>query len=76
MRAVDRRDELARGFSRLSVEHRMALVLHHYLGLRPSDIARTLGIPEGTAASRLHYGLRALRAALDAEAVASGGTTR
>jgi len=76
MGAVDRRDELARGFSRLSVEHRMALVLYHYLGLRPSEIARTLGIPEGTAASRLHYGLRALRAALDADPVASGGTTR
>lgn len=64
---VDRRDELERGFSRLSAEHRMVLVMHHYLGLRMREIADLLGIPEGTAVSRLHYGARALRVALEPE---------
>lgn len=65
--AVDRRDELERGLSRLTVNHRMALALHFYLGLRPREIADLLGIPEGTVTSRIHYGSRALRAALEAE---------
>ena len=64
---LERRDELERGFARLSVEHRMALALHHYLGLRPAEIGRLLGVPEGTVTSRLHYGGRALRAVLEAD---------
>ena len=64
---VDRRDELNRAFQRLTPEHRMALAMHFYLGMRPGEIALTLGIPEGTATSRIHYGGRALRAALDLE---------
>ena len=72
--AVARRDELQRGFLKLSVEHRMALALHFYLGLRPAEIGRLLGIPEGTALSRLHYGGRALRTALEApEPIARAG---
>jgi len=63
---VAQRDELARGLDRLSIDHRMALTLHHYLGLRAIDIARVLGVPEGTVTSRLHYGARALRTALEA----------
>jgi RNA polymerase sigma-70 factor (ECF subfamily) len=62
---VARRDELERGFRRLSVDHRMALAMHFYLGLRPAEIARVLGIPEGTATSRIHYASRALRAAIE-----------
>lgn len=59
------RDELDRGFRALSAEHRMALVLRHHVGLRPAEIAEALGIPIGTATSRIHYATRALRAALD-----------
>lgn len=59
------RDELDRGFRALSPEHRMALVLRHHVGLRPGEIAEALGIPIGTATSRIHYATRALRAALD-----------
>ena len=74
---VDRRDELERGFRRLSVEHRMALALHFFAGLRPGEVATALGVPEGTVASRIHYGTRALRAELEADgrtaAGASGG---
>jgi RNA polymerase sigma-70 factor, ECF subfamily len=60
------RDELDRGFRRLPPDQRSILVLRHYLGLSPAQIAETLGIPEGTARSRLHYAHRAMRAALEA----------
>jgi RNA polymerase sigma-70 factor (ECF subfamily) len=40
------------------------LVLTHYVGLPSAETARILGIPPGTVASRLHYGARAMRAAL------------
>jgi RNA polymerase sigma-70 factor (ECF subfamily) len=65
---IDRRDEVERGLRGLSVDHRMTLAMHYYLGLRPTEIARLLGVPEGTISTRLHYGNRALRAALDAGA--------
>jgi RNA polymerase sigma-70 factor (ECF subfamily) len=66
------RDQLERGFRRLKAEQRALLVLRHYLDLEPSEIARTLGIPPGTARSRLHYAHEAMRAALEAEARSSG----
>lgn len=66
---VERREQLERGFLRLTAEHRMVLVLNHYLGLRPGEIADLLGIPDGTATSRIHYGTRALRSALEADLV-------
>jgi RNA polymerase sigma-70 factor (ECF subfamily) len=62
------RDQLERGFRRLPPEQRAILVMHHYLGLPPADLADTLGIPAGTARSRLHYAHRAMRAALEADA--------
>ena len=62
------REQLERGFRRLSVEHLAVVVLHHYLGLPLAEIATTLGIPIGTAKSRYHYAMSALRAALEAEA--------
>jgi len=65
---VAARDELERGFRRLTPEHRAVLVLHHYAGLPVTEIAETLGIPVGTAGSRLHYATRSLRAALEADA--------
>ena len=62
------RDQLERGFQRLSPEQRAILVLHHFEGYPPSEIAEILGIPPGTARSRLHHAHRAMRAALDADA--------
>lgn len=62
------RDQLDRGFRRLPPDQRAILVLHHFLGYAPTEIAETLGIPPGTARSRLHNAHRAIRAALDADA--------
>ena len=62
------RDQLERGFRRLPAEQRAILVLQHFVGLSLAEIADVLGIPVGTAGSRLHYAARALRAALDADA--------
>ena len=66
-RTVGERDEIGRGLASLSPEHRAILVLHFYLDLEPTEIASRLDIPAGTARSRLHYALAALRAAIDAE---------
>ena len=61
------RDALDRAFRRLSVEHRAVFVLHHHVGLALVEIAETLGIPAGTARSRLHHATRMLRAAIEAD---------
>ena len=66
--ALADRDALARVFDRLSVNHRTIVVLHHYLGLTVDEAASTIGIPVGTAKSRLHYATESLRAALEADA--------
>jgi RNA polymerase sigma-70 factor (ECF subfamily) len=67
MSAVDDRDQLERGFQRLSVDHRAVIVLHHYLGLPISEVAEALGIPAGTARSRLDRAMAKLRFALQAD---------
>ena len=61
------REQLERGFRRLSIEHRTVVVLYHYLDMPLDGIAETLDIPVGTAHSRLHHAMRGLRAALDAD---------
>jgi RNA polymerase sigma factor (sigma-70 family) len=66
--AVVNRDQLERGFHRLTPELRAVIVLHHYLDLPLPAVAASLGIPLGTAKSRLHRALGLLRAALDADA--------
>ena len=66
--SVAERDLLERGFRRLPPEQRAILAMHHYLGYAPSEIAEALGIPAGTARSRLHHAHRAMRAALEADA--------
>lgn len=62
------RDQLERAFRRLTLEQRAILVFHHYVGLPLPDVADRLGIPLGTAKSRLHHATAALRASLDADA--------
>lgn len=75
--SVEQRDELERAFRRLSPEHRAVVVLRHYRFWSPDEISRALDLPPGTVASRLHYAMEALRAAIEADArptgLASGG---
>jgi len=66
--AVADRDQIERGFLRLEPEMRAVVVLHHFLDLPLPDVAATLGIPVGTAKSRLHRALGLMRAALEADA--------
>ncbi len=66
--AVDDRDQLERAFRRLTLEQRAVLVFHLYLGLSLPEIADRVGVPLGTAKSRLHHATAALRASLDADA--------
>ena len=75
-RVVDR-DQLDRGFRRLRADHQAILILRHYVGLEPGEIARTLELPEGTVRSRLHYAHRAMRAAIEADLrlASDGGPT-
>ena len=65
--SIATRDQLERGFLRLDPEMRALIVLHHYLDLPLPAVAATLGIPLGTAKSRLHRALGLMRAALDAD---------
>lgn len=65
---VEHRDTIDRGFRRLRPEHRIVLVLHHYLGFSHEEAAAVLSVPTGTIKSRLNRATSALRAELDADA--------
>ncbi len=67
-RAIVARDELEAAFRKLTPEQRAVVVLHHHEGVPLTEIAETLGIPSGTARSRLHYAVRLLRGALARDA--------
>jgi RNA polymerase sigma-70 factor, ECF subfamily len=62
------RDALDRAFARLAADQRAVVVLHHYVGMPMPEVADTLDIPLGTAQSRLHRAMGAMRAALLADA--------
>jgi RNA polymerase sigma factor (sigma-70 family) len=64
---VHDRDQLERGFRRLSIDHRAVLVMYQYLHLSTDEVGEALGIPAGTVRSRLTYAVRAMRAALEAD---------
>jgi len=66
------RDEVERSFRRLTPEHRAILVLHFVIGLPIREVADVLGIPMGTASSRLHYATQSFRAAFEADARGAG----
>jgi RNA polymerase sigma-70 factor (ECF subfamily) len=57
---------MAYGLSRLSVPHRMALVLHYWEGLSYEEIAKFLEVPIGTVMSRLHRARNALKQLMEA----------
>jgi RNA polymerase sigma-70 factor (ECF subfamily) len=73
---VAAREELEQAFRVLSPEHRAVVVLHHYQGYALTEIASALGIPVGTARSRLHHAMKRLRAVLDATGTPSASAER
>lgn len=54
-------------FDRLAVEQRQLLVMHHIDRMSIEEVAHQLGIPAGTAKSRLWSARKALERALEAE---------
>jgi RNA polymerase sigma-70 factor, ECF subfamily len=50
---------------RIGEQHRRVLVETYLRGRPYTDVAAELGVPEGTIKSRVYYGLRALRNALE-----------
>ncbi|GAA3741139.1 sigma-70 family RNA polymerase sigma factor [Leifsonia bigeumensis] len=60
---------VADALAAISPEHRVVVVHAYYLGQSVAVIAEVLDVPEGTVKSRLHYGLRALRLALQERGV-------
>jgi RNA polymerase sigma-70 factor (ECF subfamily) len=59
--ALADRQLLDQALARLSPGHRAVVALHYLLGMPLPDVARSLGIPLGTAKSRLHYALGEMR---------------
>ena len=58
------RQLLDEALRRLDPGHRAVVVLHYFLGMPLPEVAASLGIPNGTAKSRLHYSLAAMRRSL------------
>jgi RNA polymerase sigma-70 factor (ECF subfamily) len=69
------RDLLDRALARLEPEERAVVVLHFYLDLPLPRVAAMLGIPGGTAKSRLHRSLGILRSSLSIDEVTSAGAS-
>jgi RNA polymerase sigma-70 factor (ECF subfamily) len=65
---VATQQQLDLAFRRLGVEHRTVVVLIHYVGMSAAEAAEVMGTPVGTVRSRLHYALKHLRAAVEADA--------
>lgn len=63
--ALENRLELRRAIARLSPDHRRVVALRYFAGLTVPEVARALGVREGTAKSRLHRALAILRQQLD-----------
>ena len=70
--AFAERELLDAALRRLDPGHRAVVALHYLLGMPLHDVAVALGIPDGTARSRLHYALTAMRS--DAQAGAHQAT--
>jgi RNA polymerase sigma factor (sigma-70 family) len=64
---VAERDLIMGALTDLPLEQRAVIVLHFYLDLSMVQAAAVLDVPVGTAKSRLHRGLEALRASLGEE---------
>ncbi len=65
--ASPERDALRRALAALTPEHRLVVLLHHVEDVSIDEIAARVGVRRGTVKSRLHYALRELRAAYEAD---------
>jgi RNA polymerase sigma-70 factor (ECF subfamily) len=68
--AIVDREVLDVALRHLDPDWRAVVVLHYFLGMPLPDVARSMGIPLGTAKSRLHRSLGAMRASIAADEVA------
>lgn len=66
-RPVIERDAILRAADGLGVDERTVLVLHYWADLTLDEVARRMGIPVGTAKTRLHWALRSIRTVLGEE---------
>lgn len=66
--ALADREVLDGALRRLDPAHRAVVALHYLLGMPLPEVAASLGIPYGTAKSRLHYALTAMRTGARVEA--------
>lgn len=57
--------EIEEALRNISSNHRRVILETYYHGRSSAEVAAELGVPEGTVRSRLFYGLKALRLALD-----------
>jgi RNA polymerase sigma-70 factor, ECF subfamily len=64
---VARQELLAEALGHIDPSHRAVVALHYLLGMPLRDVALTLGIPVGTAKSRLHYALATMRSGMHAD---------
>jgi RNA polymerase sigma-70 factor (ECF subfamily) len=65
------RELLDHALAGLDPAHRAVVVLHYYLGMPVPEVAKAIGIPDGTAKSRLHYAVAAMRAGISDEPTAA-----
>ena len=65
------RDLVEEALRHLDPEWRAVVVMHYFLGMPLPEVARALGIPLGTAKSRLHRSILAMRIAVDADDVSA-----
>ena len=56
--------EILAALDRIPAKYREPLILHHLEGFDAAEIAEILGIPENTARSRIHLGIRAFTRAV------------
>jgi RNA polymerase sigma-70 factor (ECF subfamily) len=65
--ALADREVVDTALKRLDPGHRAVVALYYLLGMPLPDVATALGIPLGTAKSRLHYALAAMRTSVTTE---------
>lgn len=73
-RAFADRELLDTALRRLDPGHRAVVALHYLLGMPLPEVATSLGIPYGTAKSRLHYALATMRSGVQSEVPAAAAT--